>query len=201
MDDWDADGPILTGNLQRLLRDIRDRAANRETLDLPLIRTWHHAMMVRLKLPPGAAAGVFRGEPPLERCEVRVGRHAGIRSMHVAEALSAFEITLKSVVARLDELIPARELPDEDGLAAVIETCAWAHSEFVRIHPFANGNGRTARILANALAMRYGLPPFVRLRPRPGHPYGKVAEASMRGIRRPTVEMFHDMLDACLKSD
>lgn len=62
-------------------------------------------------------------------------------------------------------------------------------------HPFSNGNGRTARLVANSLAMRYGLPPFVRLRPRPAEPYSTVADASMRGIWAPTVSLFHEMLN------
>ena len=47
-----------------------------------------------------------------------------------------------------------------------------AHAEWVRIHPFANGNGRTARLWANYLLVRYGLIPVVRLRPRPEGGYG-----------------------------
>ena len=35
-----------------------------------------------------------------------------------------------------------------------------------------NSNGRTARMWANSLAMRYSLPPFVHLRPRPDDGYG-----------------------------
>jgi hypothetical protein len=64
-----------------------------------------------------------------------------------------------------------------DQLAAIVDLCAWAHAEWVRIHPFANGNGRTARLWANCLAMRYGLPPFIRLRPRPNSGYAAAAKA------------------------
>jgi hypothetical protein len=48
----------------------------------------------------------------------------------------------------------------------VIDLCAWVHAEWVRIHPFANGNGLTARLWANSLAVRYGLPPFIRFAPK-----------------------------------
>ncbi|MEA2690858.1 MAG: hypothetical protein QOJ16_245, partial [Acidobacteriota bacterium] len=80
-----------------------------------------------------------------------------------------------------------------DNLAAVLTLCAWAHSEWVRIHPFANGNGRTARLWVNSIAMRYGLPPFLRIRPRPGDGYGRVSAAAMRGDWRPTVALFRQM--------
>jgi hypothetical protein len=64
----------------------------------------------------------------------------------------------------------------------------------VRIHPFANGNGRTARIWANAVLMRYGLPPVVRLRPRPDGGYRDAGVAAMSGDWRPTAAVFRRML-------
>lgn len=45
--------------------------------------------------------------------------------------------------------------------ALAIETYAWAHLSFVRIHPFFDGNGRMARLLANLPVLRYGYPPIV----------------------------------------
>ncbi|MBI3921219.1 MAG: Fic family protein [Armatimonadetes bacterium] len=36
-----------------------------------------------------------------------------------------------------------------------------AHLELVTIHPFVDGNGRTARLLQNLLLMRRGFPPAV----------------------------------------
>jgi Fic family protein len=38
---------------------------------------------------------------------------------------------------------------------------ALLHGEFVKIHPFIDGNGRTSRLLMNFIAMRYGYPPIV----------------------------------------
>ena len=35
------------------------------------------------------------------------------------------------------------------------------HAEFVKIHPFIDGNGRTARLLMNFEAMRNGYPPII----------------------------------------
>jgi hypothetical protein len=64
----------------------------------------------------------------------------------------------------------------------------------VRIHPFANGNGRTARLWANYVLMRYGLPPIVRLRPRPDGGYGVAGAAAMDGDWEPTVAVFRKLL-------
>jgi Fic family protein len=41
------------------------------------------------------------------------------------------------------------------------ERAALLHSEFVKIHPFVDGNGRTARLLQNFELMKYGFPPIV----------------------------------------
>ena len=94
----------------------------------------------------------------------------------------------------LDEAYPAGTDLDIDGLAAAIDLAGWAHAEWVRIHPLANGNGRIARIWANAVLMRYGLPPVVRLRPRPDSGYGRAAAAAMRGNWRPTALAIRRML-------
>lgn len=36
----------------------------------------------------------------------------------------------------------------------------YTHYEFVKIHPFNNGNGRTGRILLNLVAMKFGYKPL-----------------------------------------
>jgi Fic family protein len=43
------------------------------------------------------------------------------------------------------------------------ELAAWIHHKFVNIHPFTDGNGRTARLLMNLILMRSGYPPAVIL--------------------------------------
>ena len=79
---------------------------------------------------------------------------------------------------------------------AVIDLCAWTHAEWVRIHPFANGNGRTARCWANFIAKRYGLPAFIRLRPRPTNGYGAAGKIAMlTGNWKPTADVFARLLD------
>lgn len=40
-----------------------------------------------------------------------------------------------------------------------IELAAWVHAEFVRIHPFTDGNGRTARLIMNYSLMSGGFLP------------------------------------------
>jgi fido (protein-threonine AMPylation protein) len=94
----------------------------------------------------------------LEATRVWIGAREGVGPVGVARALAAFERTLHRAVAALDARYPREQELDADGLAAVIDLSAWVHAEWVRMHPFANGNGRTARMWANAILMRYGLP-------------------------------------------
>ena len=69
------------------------------------------------------------------------------------------------------------------------------HAEWVRIHPFANGNGRTAQLWANNIALRYGVPPFIRLRPRPNSGYAAAGDKAMQGDWKPTAVVFRRLLD------
>ncbi|MBQ7898043.1 MAG: Fic family protein [Clostridia bacterium] len=41
-----------------------------------------------------------------------------------------------------------------------VELAAWTHAEFVRIHPFIDGNGRTARLIMNYQLMSQGFLPI-----------------------------------------
>lgn len=194
MPDWDADSPALRRNLGQVLRGARDSANRRDTPTIQLARRWQQDSMAGLDVPDREFVGLFRGEPGLEHVGVRVGRHHGVPPADVAAALKVFEQKLQRAVHVLDAAYARGQALDEDGLEAVIDLSAWAHAEWVRIHPFANGNGRTARILANWIFMRYGVPPVVRLRPRPDGGHGRAGAAAMLGDPRPTAAVFRKML-------
>jgi Fic family protein len=196
--DWDADSPELRQNLTRLLAEIADRADQRETPTVELAREWQRRLMQGLTAEP-RYVGAFRGEPGLERTGVKIGRHRGAPAAKVSEELKRFEEILQAAVNQLDRVLPIGKDLNADERDAVIDLCAWAHAEWVRIHPFANGNGRTARLWANFLAMRYGLPPFVRLRPRPDDGYGEAGIKAMRGEWEPTAVVFRRMLKRFLE--
>ena len=193
MSEWDEDSEQLRVNLRRVLSSIQQRALRR---DIPIVeasRAWHSDTMHQLAVPMPQYVGRFRGESGLEGCEVAIGIYGGVAADQVAIELQAFEEKLQKTVQVLDQQILANQDMSADDVAAVIDLCAWVHAEWVRIHPFANGNGRTARLWANCIAMRYGLPPFVRLRPRPDDGYGGAAEAAMQRQWKPTVLVFRQM--------
>jgi len=193
MNDWDDDSPQLRSNLGKVFARVRDEALRREPLTVKAAREWHLEIMQGLVPPDPAFVGNFRGDPGLESCEVEVGGLPGAQASNVAAELAEFNRKLRLAIAELDRRIePAQDLTADD-LAAILTLCAWVHAEWVRIHPFANGNGRTARLWVNSIAMRYGLPLFLRIRPRPVEGYDRACAAAMQGDWSPTVTLFRRM--------
>jgi Fic family protein len=73
-----------------------------------------------------------------------------------------------------------------------------AHFRLVAIHPFADGNGRTARLLMNLLLLRAGYPP-VAVRPEDRKRYLDALEtASLREDLQPFQLFMHERLDVTL---
>ena len=73
-----------------------------------------------------------------------------------------------------------------------------AHYRLVAIHPFADGNGRTARLVMNVLLLRGGYPP-VAVRPEDRKTYlDTLEQASVREDLAPFQTFMHQRLDATL---
>ena len=73
-----------------------------------------------------------------------------------------------------------------------------AHFRLLAIHPFTDGNGRTARLLMNLLLLRGGYPP-VAVRPEDRKTYLDTLErASMREDIKPFQTFLYERLDATL---
>lgn len=211
-EDSAADEAIIAANLVGVLRDIVAAAPQRVTPTLGLAQQWHRDIYRGVSSPPRPNyLGAFRGssDPDLVDYEVHLrdrltGRvlSSGVGAADVAGELAACERALHSAVAALDNVIPDSSRPaDPRQVLSAVELAAVVHGEWVRIRPFANGNGRIARTWANWATVRYGLPPFVRIKPRPdGLLYGRAAHMSMGAppATRPdhslTVQLFIDLL-------
>jgi Fic family protein len=72
-------------------------------------------------------------------------------------------LSYQKVPARLaafcEELNKRRETIDPVDVASIYELSFWAHYELVTIHPWADGNGRTSRLLMNLLQWEFGILP------------------------------------------
>jgi len=194
----DVDNPQARQQRERVLKNIATHDCKKSPR-AQLVRVWHKDLFEGL-VPHSDYLGNFRNldKTPwcLEGYDVRVGDTRGAPHEHVLKALQAYFKEFRSNVKELDQTW--QELGDKysvDDIDQVVELAARAHGEWVRIHPFANGNGRTARLWANYVFCRYGLGPVVIVRPRPNQPYGIFARQSMKyGNHEPMKQLFWEML-------
>jgi cell filamentation protein, protein adenylyltransferase len=78
------------------------------------------------------------------------------------------------------------------------QTAFTAHRRLVRIHPFNDGNGRTARLLMNLVLIRGGYPP-ITVRPEDRHAYIRALEQWQSGLGKETFDsLLYERLDAAL---
>lgn len=193
---WDDDDPgdatRISTNCHQVLRKIQRDAQARAGISEVDAREWHRLLYQGCAVPSTIYVGNFRGDAAhheLADYEVGIGRRLsdgypekmGVWARDVAPTVSRFFQALGSALPVLDQNIPPGSKPqDAAAIGEVITLAAAAHGEWLRIHPFANGNGRTARLIANAIALRYGLPAIVALKPRPaGVQYLMAAQSSM----------------------
>jgi Fic/DOC family len=205
---WDDDPPgsepRIAANVRDLLRDLSEAAGQRAAPTVSGAQDWHRRIYDGVQLPVPYYAGEVRNSdsnyPELYGYEVTVGPFRGVPSEFVPQELATFESNAQQAVGRLDAVLPAGQVPSQSqDLHAVLTLCALLHGEWARIHPFANGNGRIARMWANWAALRYGIPPFVSIKPRPpGNPYALAAVAGMQRRHEVAVAAFEQMLRAAL---
>lgn len=202
--EWNEDDPrdlsVIQSNLRQIVLQILKEAPKRSSPTVALAQGWHRQIYLGVRLPVAYFAGEIRDSdsrfPELFGYEVIVGGHAGVASWDVPFELADLEAGLQQAVSNLDRIIPNGVRPGSAAeLHAVLTLCAHAHGEWIRIHPFANGNGRTARLWANWCAARYRLPAFVQLKPRPDSlGYAAAAARSMTGDHWPMVAELVAML-------
>lgn len=191
-DDDPADLPIIEANAAALVHAMHADAAARAIPTADTVLEWHRELYAGCTVPVAEYVAHFRGDPDVPELvdyEVGVGpelpdgwpERVGVWSPELAGDLSAFFAGLAAALGRLDVALPHGTRPTTvDEVATVVRLVAAVHGEWVRLHPFANGNGRTARLLAAFIALRYSLPVFVTVKPRPDDvAYARASKASM----------------------
>lgn len=120
---------------------------------------------------------------------------AGIYSQHARRIAGSAAVFPNP--ARIPDLMQqlGRDL---ERSAATPEAAFEAHVRLTAIHPFSDGNGRTARLLMNLMLIRAGYPP-IAVRPKDRKPYLDALEhGSLTGDRAPFQLLMHERLDATL---
>ena len=172
-------------NRARVLAELIEHALTSDPLDAERVAQWHKGCLTGLSYVTGHESwlGTYRGSnhPDLKGMVVGVGGKKGTPPHRVKAEVEKFFSQLRGRMNALAAAIKPDEDKSPDQLRQIAEVAGWAHGEWVRIHPFANGSGRTARLIANWVLSRFRLLPVVGIRPRPEHPYGPAAAASMHG--------------------
>ena len=169
----------------RLERWIRANAALR-LIDVDLIAGFHRIL--------------FEGVWPEFAGRLR-GSGSGYvhRNVHFANYRGTYADDVPDQVERLASFIrgPIQDLDARMGYLSpeyvdesVRNIAARLHCDLVRIHPFVNGNGRTARACVNYIAVRYGFR-FIRWGERPR---GEYIDATSTYLQQRSHQHFADFL-------
>jgi Fic family protein len=100
-------------------------------------------------------------------------------------------------MVRLGQELEQRSAVEPADAAEAVDMAIWAHMELVRIHPFQEGNGKTARLLMNVVLMRHvttptrpvDIPPSIRER------YVMCVQEARQGRPEPFVALVADLLE------
>jgi len=79
----------------------------------------------------------------------------------------------------------------------IVELAAAAHHEFVKIHPFVDGNGRCARLLTNLILIRAGYPPIL-IKNKDRKKYFDTLEKAHFGNLKPFADFIAMAIDSSL---
>lgn len=213
-DDWPGDLARIQQNAAELIRSLAHQAPDWSVIPgVDEVLDWHTRLYQGCRVPVDGYVGHFRGDPTVTELvgyEVGVGRlqpdglpeKVGVYSKDLAAGILTLLAQIAAAIRKLDSALdPGARPVTKEAVKAVVLLAARVHGEWVRLHPFANGNGRTARVWANVVALRYSLPAFVLVKPRPGDAaYRRVGIASMGrpphfiGDNRPVTALFARML-------
>lgn len=168
---------IIQKELKSILFDLRN-----DKLDflssVADTRSIHHKLFWQL-IPDDYDyyAGHYRGED--FRClkEYRVGvrfdPRVGFAPDTVISSIDTLAQNVDKVIKKLDEMmaIPDKTMALKDKLVKIVKIACRFFEVFLRIHPYANGNGHIARFCLCTLLGRYGFWPTTwTIDPRPQIP-------------------------------
>lgn len=122
-------------------------------ITIDLLKMLSAKVMARTGSEHNTFSGTFssaKGDLRLLNVTAGFGGRSYLNYMKVPQRLSVF----------CDEINKRRAQLDVNNPEAVYEFSFWAHYHLVTIHPWADGNGRTSRLLMNLLQMEYGVLPM-----------------------------------------
>ncbi len=156
---------------------VEQLVSEQEVLTARVLKQIHYLV---LKNIDDENAGRYRGYD----VEISGSAHRPIHHVKVQEAM--------------DELFAWYE--QERSVLHPVELASRFHFQFVYIHPFADGNGRTARLLMNLILMQNGYPPaIIKVQPEQRLRYYETLEtARVQGDVGSFVELVRDSVEESL---
>lgn len=121
-------------NHNKAFEYVKDCVAKKKPLDESTVKDIHALLMENI-----FTGGIYRN------VEVRISG-AGHKPPAPSEMYQQIKFFFADLPQKATQLNP-------------IELAAWTHAEFVRIHPFVDGNGRTSRMIMNYQLMSAGFLP------------------------------------------
>jgi fido (protein-threonine AMPylation protein) len=170
--DWHEEIPSareaeFSDRLKEAIDRVEDQLRHRAPLDSDL--TDLHRILFSDFVPLACYAGNYRKDSihKSETClatDVQVGGVLGAPYRHVEQRMT----DLCHSCSEISNL-----MQNEKGAERALTfaaAAAYAIGEFIRIHPFINGNGRVSRLLWYWLCRRAKVSPMVQIHPRPPAP-------------------------------
>lgn len=111
----------------------------------------HHAVQTSVEVDYLKPVGAWKREP-----NSTLAKQGGKTVINDTYAMP------EHVAALMQDWLAGFQQRRQDTSVSALEAYVWSHATFVRIHPYADGNGRMARLLANLPVIEKGqLPIFI----------------------------------------
>jgi fido (protein-threonine AMPylation protein) len=175
----------------RLERWLLANAASR-LIDVHIITGFHRVLFEGV-WPEFAGRLRGSGSEHIHR-NVQFGNYRGTDADDVPDQIERLASFIRGPLQDLDARMG--HLSPEYVYESVRNIAARFHCDLVRIHPFVNGNGRTARASVNYVAVRYGYR-FVRWGE---HPRDEYLAATRTYLQQRSYQHFADFLEPLLVS-
>lgn len=146
----------ITGH-NEAIKWVEDLVRGEHPLTENFIRELHTLL---LKSPYEVKAITSDGQPTTRR--IAIGQYKTAPNHVRTKTGEIFRFaTPEETPAKMHDLIQWYRDRSEEPDVNPILLAAEFHYRFIRIHPFDDGNGRTARILMNFILMKFGYPPAI----------------------------------------
>ena len=131
------------GNVVKACNMILDRLAERKpfALNVALIKDFNRMILSGLPVRPDVVPG-----------EIRMG------SVVVGSYRGAPAQDCEYLLGRMCSFLTTQAAPELDAISEAVLRAIWAHLYLAWIHPFGDGNGRTARLIEFMLLLHGGVP-------------------------------------------